>query len=146
MSNCFAGAEIFLVGAAVGALLTRLQWIAFKQKISQEMMEQLGADPSVEGGTTKFGHPNVATFTAPCVDDSHPPAASPIGEHIASDMVVYPALKTLLEQNQIEIARILREVQALWSAVGLLANDPDRTEQSVSGIVQMTDEACNSDT
>ena len=35
--------SIFLLGAAVGALLTRLQWIAFKQKVSQEMMEQLGA-------------------------------------------------------------------------------------------------------
>ena len=46
------GAAIFLVGAAVGALLTRLR-IAFKQKISPEMMEQLGADPSVEAKQQK---------------------------------------------------------------------------------------------
>jgi DNA-binding transcriptional regulator of glucitol operon len=34
--------SIFLLGAAVGALLTRLQWIAFRQKASEEMMERLG--------------------------------------------------------------------------------------------------------
>ena len=39
---------IFFLGAAVGALLTRLQWIAFKQKILREMMEQFGGDRSIE--------------------------------------------------------------------------------------------------
>lgn len=126
------GAAIFLLGAVVGALLTRLQWRAFKQKVSREMMEQLGADPSVENGPTKFDHPSVANFMATYVDDSHSTsAAAPVGEHISCDRVAEPALKRLLEQNQTEIARILREVQALWSAIGRLENDPDRTEPSV---------------
>ena len=41
------GTSIFLLGAAVGALSTRLQWRAFKQKVSQEMLEQLAAEPSI---------------------------------------------------------------------------------------------------
>ena len=126
------GAAIFLLGAAVGELLTRLQWRAFKQKVSQEMLEQLGAEPSIENGPTEFGHPNAATFITPYVDDTHPvAAASPGGEHISSDRVAESTLKWLLEQNQIEIARMLQEVQALWSAIGPSGNDPDRTVQSV---------------
>ena len=34
--------SIFLLGAAVAVLRTRLQWIAFKQKVTQEMMNNLG--------------------------------------------------------------------------------------------------------
>ena len=37
-------AAIFFLGASVGALLTRLQWIAFQQRVSREMMAQLGDD------------------------------------------------------------------------------------------------------
>jgi hypothetical protein len=126
------GAAIFLSGAAIGALLTRLQWIAFKQKVSQEMMAQFAAAPSVENGPTKFDHPGVESSIARCLGDSHPLlAASPFGERTSSDIVAEPALKRLLEQNQMEIARILREVQALWCAIGLSQNDPDVTEQSL---------------
>jgi hypothetical protein len=103
---------IFLLGAAVGAL--RLQWIAFKQKVSQEMMEQLGAEPPAESAT-RFCHPNVAKFIAPYADDSR------------------AGLKKLLEENQMEIARILREVPALWSAMGSFGNAPDMTEQYAYG-------------
>jgi hypothetical protein len=126
------GAAIFLAGAAIGALLTRLQWIAFKQKVSQEMMEQFAAAPSVESRSTKFDHPVLENTIARCLGDSHPTlAASPVGELSSPDMVAEPVLKKLMEQNQMEIARILREVQALWSAIGLSENDPDVTEQSV---------------
>jgi len=89
--------SIFLLGAAVGALLTRLQWITFKQKVSQEMMEQLGAEPPAENAT-RLCHPSVAKFIPPYANDSR------------------AGVKKLLEENQMEIARILREVQALWRA------------------------------
>ena len=47
-------AAIFFLGAAVGSLLTRLQWRAFKQKVSREMMEQLGGDPSIESEPSRI--------------------------------------------------------------------------------------------
>jgi hypothetical protein len=58
-------AAIFLMGAVVGALLTRLQWLAFKQKVLREMMEQLGGDPSVESESTSVGRLNVADVHSP---------------------------------------------------------------------------------
>ena len=126
------GAAIFLVGAALGALLTRLQWIAFKQKVSQEMMEQLAATPSVESGPTRFDHSDTEDTGARCLGDSQPALVpSSFGKRIFSDIVAEPALENLLEQNQMEIARMLREVQALWSASGLTENDPDVTEHRV---------------
>lgn len=127
------GVSIFLFGAAAGALLTRLQWMAFKQTVSQELMEQFGSAPSIEWPPTKFGHPDVTTFIAPSVDDPYPASAAAAGgEHISSGIVASPTLKRLLERNQMEISRMLREVQALWSTVGLSGNDPNRPGPSAS--------------
>lgn len=67
--------------------------------------EQLGAEPPAESAT-RFCHPNVAKFMAPYADDSR------------------SGLKKILEENQMEIARILREVQALWSAMGSFGTLP----------------------
>lgn len=123
-------AAIFLLGAVVGALLTRLQWVAFKQKVLREMMEQLGGDPSLESESTSVGRLNVATFIAPYVDDSRPPSAELIaGAHAPSGIAASPALQRFLEQNQMELDRIPRKVQALWDADGLLGNDSNGAER-----------------
>jgi hypothetical protein len=39
------GIAIFFLGAAVGVLLKRLQWNAFKQMVLHEIMEQREGDP-----------------------------------------------------------------------------------------------------
>jgi hypothetical protein len=123
-------AAIFLLSAVVGALLTRLQWVAFKQKVLREMMEQLGADPSVESEPTSVGRLNVATFIAPYVDDSRPASAElSAAEHTSSGIAAFPTLQRFLEQNQMEIDRIPRKVQALWDADSPLGNDPNRAER-----------------
>jgi hypothetical protein len=126
--------SIFLLGAAVGALLTRLQWFAFRQKASEEIIERLRSKPPIEHGITKFGRPNVATFITPLADDSHPvTAASSAAEHTHAHIGPSRALNRMLEQNEMEIAGILQEVQELWGAVGSFGNAPDRIRQYAYG-------------
>lgn len=140
------GVSIFLFGAAFGALLTRLQWMAFKQKVSQEMTEQFGGGRSSECRPTKVGRPHQATLIAPYLKDSQRAlAASPVVKHISSEIVADAALKRLLEEHQMEIAGILREVQASWDAIGLLEKRPEPSKVFAQ-IVQMTDQACKSTT
>ena len=123
-------AAIFLLGAVVGALLTLLQWVAFKQRVLREMMGELGGDPSVESELTSVCRLNVATFIAPYVDDSRPASAElSAGAHTSSGIAASPTLQRFLEKNQMEIDRIPREVQALWDADGPLGNDPNRAER-----------------
>ena len=123
-------AAIFLLGAVVGALLTRLQWVAFKQKVLREMMEQLGGDPSLESESTSVGRLNDATFIAPYVDGSPPASAELVaGAHAPSGIAASPALQRFLEQNQMELDRIPRNVQALWDADGPLGPDSNRAER-----------------
>jgi chorismate synthase len=129
-STVTVGAAIFFLGAAVGALLTRLQWIAFKQKVSQELMEHLGGKPSIESEPTRVGHPNVATFITPWVDDSRSASAELcVARHTSSEIVASRLLKSFLEQDQMEIDGLLREVRALWDDIDPLGNDRNRTER-----------------
>jgi|GEM_PF-3794617 len=138
--------SIFLLGAAVGALLTRLQWKAFRQKISQEMMGQFRAGRTGEDGPTKFHHPSAATFISGSVNDSqHVLSASPVGGYISSPKVADAGLEEMLEQHQMEIAGMLREIQASWDAIGVLDNGPEPSKV-FAGILHRTDRISKSNT
>ena len=131
--------SIFLLGAAVGTLLTRLQWRAFTRKVSQEMMEQFRARRTGEDGPTRFHHPRAATVTSLSVNDSqHVLSASPVGRYISSPKVADTGLEKMLEQHQMEIAGMLREIQASWDAIGVLDNDPEPSKV-FAGILHRTD-------
>ena len=109
-----AAAAIFFLGAVVGALLTRLQWIAFKQRVLREMMEQFTGGPTVE--------------SEPYVDDSRPgPAESLVGVHNSSGIVAFPTFQRFPEQNQTEIDRILRGGSGPVGPLG--ENNPKGTDR-----------------
>jgi len=128
--NLSLGAAIFLLGTATGTLLKRLQWTAFKQKVSQDLREQMWAARSVECGPTESDDPNTTNVMATSGDDPHPATPAPFVEEAMSlDMIADPSLRTLLDQKQTEAARLLREIQALRSAIPLLEDDPDSIEQ-----------------
>jgi hypothetical protein len=134
--NLALGVAIFFLGTAAGALLTRFQWMAFKQRVSQEMIEQLGAVLSAERGPVAVAPSDAANLTYTYRDDSYPASPAPpieehAGEEMSLDMITDPTFRILLNQKQMEIARTREESRTLRAVIPLLEDAPEGAEQSI---------------
>jgi hypothetical protein len=124
-------AAIFFLGTATGALLTRLQWASFKQRVSQELIEELKTAPSHGVRSEDVDDPSETTVRI----DGNALSASPLAgdrvrQLVSSDTLSDPTVRSLVEQKQIEISRIPREVQTLWDVMSLLEDDADGKDES----------------
>ena len=121
----------FFLGTATGALLTRLQWASFKQRVSQELIEELKTAPSHGVRSEDVDDPSETTVRIDGnVLSASPLAGDRVRQLVSSDTLSDPTVRSLVEQKQIEISRIPREVQTLWDVMSLLEDDADGKDES----------------
>jgi hypothetical protein len=124
-------AVIFFLGTATGALLTRLQWAAFKQRVSQELIEEIKRASCHEGRSEEGDDPSETTVRiGGDALSASPLAGDQVRQPVSSDAISDPTVRALVEQKQIEISRIRREVQTLWDVMPLLEDSPDGKDES----------------
>jgi hypothetical protein len=124
------GIAVFSLGAATGALLERLQRMTFRERISKNSVEQPEDAVSANCGPDET---KATTFIALSESGVHSSFTTPhLGDHIPSDTIPDPATRTLLEQKQMEVDRLRREIQMIRAVIPMLEADYPDTEQTVS--------------
>jgi hypothetical protein len=126
------GIAVFSLGAATGALLERLQRLAFKDRMSKNTVERPEESLSDNREAGGFAETKVTPFIASSETGSLSSFTTPhLGGRLAADTIPDPA-RMLLEQKEIEIDRLRREIQMIRAVIPMLEADHPGTEHNVS--------------